>query len=227
MSPRVSMAAYQDKSLLPPDFHDVRDVAAKLAIKDLSIRKKGSGRTRTWDKVTGICLHQTATLLGERPNRWARLGAHIGVTRSGKIIWVHDFDKIMYHGNGWNKQTVGIEIDGRYPGVKGNLKTFWKPKSKPNTKPTPLSQETVEASQEVIRWICEFVKRHGGRVKFLVAHRQSSGTRRSDPGSEIWQDIAISMQRVLKLEDGGPGFKIGKGRPIPEEWNPKYVGQKY
>jgi hypothetical protein len=182
---------------------------------------------RDWSKVTGVCLHQTACVLGERPLRWAGIGCHLGITRAGKVIWLHDFNKAVVHGHGWNAQTVGIEIDGTYAGVEGNLKTFWRPKNEPNRQPQELTAATVEEALQTIRWIVATVAAHGGNIKMLVAHRQSIDDRTSDPGSAIWQAIAMPMHRELKLSDGGKGFTIGKGEPIPEAWNPAYKGIKY
>ena len=223
---RVTVAAHEPPSLLPPNLYDIRAQAAHLGKVDAKVMAK-RGSARDWDGVTGICLHQTATVLGENPDRWASLGAHIGVTRAGKILWVHDFDRIIYHGNGWNTRTVGIEIDGRYCGVEGDERTFWRPKENPEVMPQKLTPETVEAAKKTIRWVHQVVANNGGQIRFLVAHRQSSESRRSDPGSAIWQEIALPISAELSLNDGGQGFKIGAGYPIPEAWNPAYVGEKY
>ncbi|HUV14190.1 MAG TPA: peptidoglycan recognition family protein [Acidobacteriota bacterium] len=201
---------------LPPNLHDIRATAGKEHII----------RRRPWKHVTGICLHQTACVLGEKPTRWNNVGCHIGITRSGKIIWLHDFDFAVVHGNGWNSRTVGIEIDGTYEGIEGNDRTFWRPKGS-KAKPTPLTQETIDATKAAIQWIYDEVACHDGEVKVLVAHRQASKTRRSDPGSAIWKSIALPMQKELGLGDGGKGFTIGSGLPIPTEWNPAYKGIKY
>lgn len=183
---------------------------------------------RSWTKVTGICLHQTACVLGERPARWNGVGCHIGITRSGKVIWLHDFDKLVVHGNGWNAQTVGIEIDGLYAGIDGEQRTVWDDPDTPSREQgMALTPEAIEAARQTIRWICAEVKRHGGHVRALVAHRQSSATRRNDPGSAIWQSVALPMQRELGLSDGGAGFAIGQGRPIPTAWNASYPDSPY
>lgn len=183
---------------------------------------------RDWSKVTGICLHQTACNLGEKPARWDTVGCHVGVTRTGQVVWLHDFDKLVVHGNGWNAQTVGIEIDGLYAGIEGDPKTVWNDPSTPQVeKGQVLTPETVEAVQQLIRFICSEVERNGGKVKALVAHRQASKDRRNDPGSAIWQKVALPMSKELGLHDGGPGFKIGTGYPIPEAWDPTRKGQKY
>jgi hypothetical protein len=178
---------------------------------------------RAWSEVTGICLHQTACNLGERPQRWATIGAHLGVTRAGRVIWMHDLHHAIVHGNGFNTNTVGIEMEGSYPGIEGNLSTFWRTTEQPQS-PTA---ELVAAARATVRWICAEVANHGGKVTSLVAHRQASDERQADPGSALWQQVALPLMSELSLSDGGPGFKIDSGSPIPEAWDASRTGVRY
>ena len=197
----------------PPDLLEDRRTTAS------QIHAGYHTRERTWKAVTGICLHQTACVLGERPARWDTVGAHLGVTRSGRVIWLHDFNRIVAHGNTWNSGTVGIEIDGLFAGIHGDPKTVWDDPSTPGREQgMNVTSEQVEATQEAIRWICSVVAKNGGRVRALVAHRQSSKDRRNDPGSQVWGSIALPMSAELGLSDGGDGFEIG-GFAIPREWD--------
>lgn len=184
-------------------------------------------RRRTWKDVTGICLHQTACNLGERPQRWATIGAHLGVTREGKVIWMHDFDYAIVHGNGFNTSTVGIEMDGAYAGIEGDPKTFWRPPGDTKSQPQSPTAELIAAAKQTVKWICSEVERHGGKVTSLVAHRQASKDRQADPGSALWKAVAMPLHGELKLDDGGPGYKIGTGFAIPEVWDASRVGIKY
>lgn len=173
-------------------------------------------------------MHQTSCLLGENPPRWDTVGAHTGVTRAGHSIWMHDFTRVIWHGNGFNAKCVGIEIDGRYEGVEGNPKTLWDDPSTPQHEVAhAITDESVETSKQQIRWIVDEVARHGGKVTKLVAHRQSSKDRRDDPGSGLWHRVALPMMAELGLEDGGPGFKIGTGYAIPVEWDGSRTGFHY
>jgi hypothetical protein len=90
-----------------------------------------------------------------------------------------------------------------------------------------LTFEAIEATKQLIRWIVSEVEKNGGKCTKLVAHRQSSTNRRNDPGSAIWQSIALPLHTELNLDDGGPGFRIGDGYPIPQEWDPTRSGFKY
>lgn len=197
------------------EFHDLRTTATYDAV----------GGRRAWALVTGITLHQTACDFGaERPERWNTLHAHVGASREGHVFWCHDFDRVVWHGNELNGRTVGLEMEGNYAGVAGDRSTAWQPGNGALMVPTP---ELVTASCAAIRWICQVVAQHGGQVKYLFAHRQTAGSRRADPGAELWQQVALPMLAELGLSDGGPVFKIDNGRPIPEAWNPAYVGNEY
>jgi len=180
---------------------------------------------RAWSAITGITLHQTACDLGrERPSRWDTLSAHVGASREGNVFWVHDFEHTVWHANELNKSTVGLECEGNYPGVVGHSSTVWQPGGDALMVVTP---ELVTAAQEAIRWICATIQAHGGKVTHLYAHRQTAGSRRADPGEELWKLVAMPMLGKLALSDGGPQFKLDNGRVIPEAWNPQYVGNPY
>lgn len=185
---------------------------------------------RRWVDVTGICLHQTACRLGERPSRWDTVGAHWGVTAAGVRIRLHPSNMRVGHAQAWNAQTVGIEVDGLYPGIVGDPRTLWDDPSTPRReRASVLTDMAVEATRQIIRDIVAEVAEHGGDVRALVAHRQSSINRRNDPGSEIWQRIALPMKAELGLRDGGESdhtFEVG-GRPIPEAWDPSRKGISY
>lgn len=215
------LAATKDAPLGPKlaggRFHDLRSIAVQNQI----------GGRRPWTQITGVTLHQTACVLGEKPQRWATVVAHLGVTRAGQVIWMHDFEKIVWHGNGFNGHTIGIEMDGTYAGVEGDARTFWRPADEPDRQAQTPTVELVEAAKATVRWIHEEVARHGGRIQQLVAHRQSSSQRQSDPGSALWQQVAMKLHAELGLNDGGPGNTVGDGLPIPEKWDPARVGVKY
>lgn len=203
---------------LPEQYYDCRERAMRSVDKG----------PRSWSNVRGICLHQTACVMGENAPRYDGIGAHIAITRSGKVFHMHDFNRLVWHGNGWNAQTVGVEIDGLYAGIQGDAKTVWdNPETVRHETGQDLTEAAAESARQTIRWICQEIERNGGKANVLVAHRQSSDARRNDPGSEIWQRVALPMHAELGLNDGGTGFKIGTGAPIPEAWDPEKKGIRY
>jgi N-acetyl-anhydromuramyl-L-alanine amidase AmpD len=220
----VAYFAAAASSLTPPagvEFYDQRKYAAQA--------HGPHGEWKVVDRpitqVTGACLHQTACNLGERVERYNSVGAHFAVTRAGKVIWLHDFNRLVCHGNGWNAGTVGIEIDGLYAGVEGDPSTVWDDPSTPGREQgQKLTQETVLATRALLRWIKAQL---GPRMNAIVAHRQSSDSRRNDPGSAIWKEIALPLHVELGCTDGGIGFKLNDGYPIPASWDPRCVGVNY
>lgn len=184
---------------------------------------------RPWASVTGITLHQTAGDLGERHERWVKwpvknpktgalefssLKAHVGVTRGGQVLLVNPLDSRVAHGHGLNSSTVGIECSGTYEGIEGRRDTWWPAGKAPQT-PTP---ELIEAARRAVAWVVAEVAAHGGRVLYLYAHRQSSADRVSDPGSALWQAVALEVEREGLVETR-PGYTVGTGLPIPREWD--------
>lgn len=185
-------------------------------------------RTRPWSKVTGITLHQTACLLGERAERWLNVGAHYGVTRGGQQFRLHDETDRIVHGHDWNAQCVGIECDGLYAGVEGDIATVWDdPSTKFREQPMKVTGELIAATIATCRRIKARIEAGGGKLRVIVSHRQSSSSRRSDPGEAIWKAVALPLIAEWGLSDGGPGFKLGDGRPNPEAWDPSRTGERY
>ncbi|NBO36629.1 N-acetylmuramoyl-L-alanine amidase [bacterium] len=161
-------------------------------------------KVRSYQAITSIVLHQTACQLGERPDRWYSVPIHIGITRSGKILWLNDFTFNLPHANGFNGRSIGIEIDGAFAGIEGDMKTFWRPAGS-NALPQEASVEQLGAARVAVRWICEEVARHGGKILNILAHRQSSKDRVSDPGSRIWQNVgvwALHLKTATPREEG-------------------------
>lgn len=207
--------------VVPPgtEFHDRRKFAAQAH----GPNREWKVTSRPLAQVTGICLHQTACMMGERPERYDGTGAHVVVTRAGRVIWLHDWTHRVAAANGWNYGTVSIEIDGLYAGIDGDDSTVWNDPSTPRRETgVELLVTTATAARATIRWICNQLP----GVKLLVSHRQSSRDRRNDPGSAIWQRVALPMSKEMGLSDGGPGFTCG-GSPIPFEWDPRYRDVPY
>lgn len=185
---------------------------------------------RQWGSVRGITLHQTACDMGERIERYDTIGAHFAVLRSGRVLRMCDLDRVVYHGHGWNNQCVGIEVNGLYAGLEGDLRTVWDDPSTPfREQPQTVTIEAMESTRQLVRWIVGEVALNGGAVKHLVAHRQAVDSRRNDPGEAIWKQVALPLHAELGLDDGGVGFKIpgSTGYAIPEAWDPRCEGIKY
>ena len=180
--------------------------------------------------VTGIVLHQTAVRFGVSARQLAdaggdrekalatralRVKAHCVLfrehaTHQPLLVYAAPLDWRMNHANGLNASTVGLEIDGLYPGLKGG-KTW-------GDKPADLwTPQIRDAARSAVRDIFYRATGHGMEIRYLYAHRQSSATRRADPGEAIWRDVGLWAADELGLEIQ-PSRTWGKGLPIPEQW---------
>lgn len=181
-------------------------------------------RWREWTDIQGITLHQTATAKGEEPENFRSMCTHLACTSKGKALLVHNLNAKVYHGHTFNNHDIGIEIDGYFAGVEGDLSTFWKPSSRPDRRPMTPSTAQVTAALGAIEWCMREVEKRGGKIQFIHAHRQSSKDRPSDPGSYVWQHVGMVAKKKWGLKDGGPSFTAG-GYPIPREWDPTYTAR--
>lgn len=178
---------------------------------------------RTVEQTYGVCWHQTACLFGEDPNQYLRVGAHYCITRGGILIQLHDDTDVVVSANLWNDHCISVECDGWYPGLRDDPRSLWRPKDDPHRNPMSPTREAMATARAFLRWKHADLAARGGKLKALVAHRQSSGDRESDPGEEWWEDVCVPAALELGLTDGAekePTFHLGQGYPIPTAWNP-------
>jgi peptidoglycan hydrolase-like protein with peptidoglycan-binding domain len=180
---------------------------------------------RAWGEIDGITLHQTGIYMNSTVKRFLRLRAHMGIIDPGgrgTVVLVNPLTAYMWHAQELNAKTVGIEINGLFEGVDGK----GLPKKDRHKKLCRASDAQILATRKGMEWICKEVAKHGGQVRYVYAHRQSSENRRSDPGSRVWQEVALWAESNLGLETH-PDYTVGTGRAIPEAWDPRQVGVKY
>jgi hypothetical protein len=158
---------------------------------------------------------------GEDPHNYVAMGAHWGVTRAGlgaphrgrrlerpvreRVQRQDDLDRE------WSGATEGVE--GR------RIETYWRNPQAPHLEPQDVTPEAIATLHEVVRYEHTRLTVLGARMTKFLSHRQSSGSRPSDPGSEWWQLGALPIMEELGYDDGGAGFAIDDGRPNPHEWN--------
>jgi len=102
--------------------------------------------------------------------------------------------------------SMSIEFVGNFRSVNGK---WWKPSE---FGADVVTVEQVEAGRELLRALGRVGVRH------VFAHRQSSASRGNDPGPDLWANFGQWAIERLEFSDGGPGFSIGTGKPIPAEW---------
>lgn len=208
-------------ALTPPNCIDRRSDS-----REKHPRGKAKGR-RAWTKIVGLTWHQTASgqLHATHP-KLLGCPVHILVHRDGTWTWLHDFDDIVWHGHALNGGTIGIEIDCRGAGVEGDARTFWRSKAdiKAGRTHPDLVREATDAQlaaiPQIMRFCCERVAAHGGKVRANWTHRQGHKSRTSDPGSRIWRAVkaAEAAAPELDLQDVSL-LALGSGRAVDPRWS--------
>lgn len=202
---KLSLAAKTVK-LIPPELTmvdgvEVWDYRGKVAHPS----NTGSQGMRPWSQIEGICTHRTACVLGENPQRYFPVNAHIGVTLGGRIVLAHPWELMIWSSHGLSPFTVNVEWDGNPEGRPGY---WWKPGGLPN----PITDAQVKASGILLQLLKDEFTAHGQTIKYIFAHRQASSSRESDPGWEFWQKVAIPWKAQLGATSGPrPGYPATEG----------------
>ncbi len=195
-------------SFSPPHHKIVRDI------------KKKYDRVFVRDAKTidGIVIHQTATPFGvsakqvadakgdrvlAKHRRALGVAAHMTAFDTGYAVLAHPLLWYVYHGNGLNARSLGLEIEGLYPGKLGKKELF--------------TGNIERAAQEGLAYLVNRGRMLGMPIKYIWAHRQSSLTRADDPGEEIWRKLVVNYA-VPELNLLPQNNYISDGRVIPEEW---------
>lgn len=168
---------------------------------------------RAWTKINGVTLHQTGCRLSDRPARWDTVGAHIGITRNGKVILMNELTDFIWHAQGLSHHTIGIEICGNYHGLVGEDWTIWEGGGGPHS----LNADMMIALDTLFAWLQAEFERNGVVWSVVRAHRQSYVNRQGDPGEEIWSKVGLKWIRQLGIPQD-PSWTTGSGRAIPESW---------
>jgi len=184
-------------------------------------------------QVTGITIHQTAAKYGVVPyqiqaaggdaelalaRRSLRVACHVMAFHKGFIAWPNNLEDYVYHGNGFNAFELGLEIDGNYPGAEGG-------KTWNNKKPTKVTPEVIRSACAAIELMVVEGREMGMPIEYIHAHRQSSNTRRDDPGEELWRTVVLGYAVPILGLKTEPARTIGKGQPVPRDWDPRGVGR--
>ena len=171
--------------------------------------------------VTGLCWHQTACIFGvgraailaaggdallARDLRALAVPAHATVFRDGTIVIAAPLRAHLWHGNGLNASTIGIEIERR-------------------GEADPMPDVQVAACLYTARWLVEAAAAEGCRIVDAWGHRQSHGGKPGDPGPEVWQRVVIPSSEALGLTRTIRAVPRSTprgrdGSPIPRAWDP-------
>lgn len=227
---------------MTPILYDLRSEQSEPAPRS---RRDWRGRTvhRRVSRITGIVIHQTAVSFGVSAAQVRRAGgdeqlalarrglkvpAHIEAFRSGVVAVTDELTAYLHHAGPLNRISDALEIDGLYPGLldrpetvpREDLRTTWGDKE-----PQRFEGPVVEAAKTALVWYVTQLRVLGGRPRFIWAHRQSSSTRRADPGEEIWRKLVVEFAEPELGLEAQPRRTWGDGRPIPVDWDERGLGR--
>lgn len=198
----------------------------------INTSKVVKGRTVVRDPkvIDSVVLHQTACVFGplndqdKRHRRALKIPAHVTAFRDGVYVQAAPLLWFLYHANDYNATALGLECEGQYPGLRDDPKTpqredeetFWAAGA---GKPTPLDELSIETFRAALTHLVVAGRELGCPIKYVKAHRQTSKTRRSDPGEGIWTEVALWAEEHLNVSTL-PLETRRDGRPIPIAWDP-------
>ncbi|MEA5552823.1 peptidoglycan recognition family protein [Anabaena cylindrica UHCC 0172] len=161
--------------------------------------------------VYALVLHQMAFSRGDDIKKYDRVTAHFIITPNGAIAQLHPISAYLYTSNGFNKHSVAVEFAGNFPSIRGKC---WQPKPPAKSHGChTLTSAQITAGRFLIQYL---ISKTG--LTHVLAHCQSSATRANDPGPDIWYHVGQWAVENLGMKDGGAGFKVGNGSPIPDSW---------
>lgn len=211
---------------LPPT---IVDLTAKTSVV---LRK---GKAREMRMIDSVMLHQMAVYRGNVVANYMNTNAHFAVLADGTIMQLHPVDAMLWASNGFNDVGIAIEFAGNFPTDKG---VYHKPDAYGRHIP-PKAQ--IDAGCSLVRYLKETYN-----LDFVFAHRQGfvsdarlakhnplkfkseldqgsvaskqTNQRSNCPGPHIWYGVGQWAINNLGMSDGGKGYKLADGDPIPDSW---------
>ena len=190
--------------------------------------KLGKVVIRDPKKVTGIGMHQTACVFGpaadpnKRYRRALNVPCHALAFRDGVFATAFPLEWYVYHGNELNAFSLGLEIEGHYPGclddpttpIREDIRTTW------GGKPTPFDDLAIETARAALKYLVEEGRKRGMPIQYVWAHRQSNGQKPSDPGFEIWKHVVLEYGCTQLGLQSEPTRAWRDVKQIPSVWEP-------
>lgn len=134
---------------------------------------------------------------------------HVVGLLDGDVIRNHPVERYTSHGGLGNGFTVGVGIEGSYPGRESARK----PKHTRLELAIPVARAAIVEAEKMLR-----ESGVTGPIK-INAHRCFSATRAADPGEGLWREAALWAVDHLGLV-ADYEVKAGSGLPIPVDWDP-------
>jgi hypothetical protein len=161
------------------------------------------------DAIFGTSRQQRKKFGGALPaliGRMAMQPYHVSGLLSGPVVIAHHPKVYTYASSKANRFSVGVGLEGRWPGFEKRRKA----------KHTEPSDQILATYKQAIRTAYDEATAWGCKIKYVTAHRCWSKNRRPDPGEWIWKNVVLPMMEELGLTLH-PGTKDGGVLP-PVEW---------
>ena len=162
---------------------------------------------RDLKKVHAVVLHQMAFSRGNDPARYDTVPAHFAILPDGRILQLHPEAALIRASNGVGRGSVAVTFAGNFPDTNGRCR---------HAERLGCHRPTTDQINAG-RYLVEHLWKKIG-LTHVLAHRQASRDHANDPGPAIWAAVGQWAVGRLGLTDGGPGFAIGTGTPIPDRW---------
>jgi hypothetical protein len=190
--------------------------------------RHGKTTRRDPSAIDAIVLHQAGIKFGGTGETLVRRSLNVAchaMAFDGALALAAPLEWYIHHGDRFNATTLGLEVDGLYPGILGGKTAGGGPE-------TPLTEGTVAAAREGVRRLVVDGRAMGMPIQYIYAHRQADSWRRADPGQGLWQRIVLEYAVPMLGLETRPGkvlpHKDGPrrdGLPVPMAWDPDGVGR--
>jgi hypothetical protein len=164
---------------------------------------------RPLDQITALVLHQTgapSARAGNDPARYRGVRSHFLITPDGSAVQNHDATVYLNASGRLNRFSLAVEFVGNF---RSERNTWWKGDQHGRDQ---LAHEQVATG----RWLVLYCREFYGIVDVLN-HRQSAKGKNCC-GPDIWYHVGQWAVDVLGMGDGGPGYHVQGGAPIPDAW---------
>ena len=219
------------------------DLTGKSNVKDSKGRRRRKGK-RKHMALTRLCWHQTAFTWKSHAilkalKKWSshhKVNAHTLFDTDGAILLLHNFFYYLWTANAYNRDCFSFEVMGNYEGILGSGRWY---KGDKFGRARPLRIQILRCRQ-MTKWLLdpeqgpsdeqlpkpllewrEGCREHGNPLKWNNTHRQSSGKRSGDCGSELWYHVGRWGIETFEALTEGP--RKGKGEDLPLVWYQKPV----
>lgn len=207
--------------------HDLRSESPALVPRSRTTKRfrRGVAVLRDVAAIDTIVVHQAAVMFGPgrqdlkrasgdrdvaRVYRVARsVPAHAVALTSGDVVLGKPLAMFLHHANAANGRSLGIEVEGKYAGRHDDGRG-------------DVNELTAATAQRALEVLFNEGRAAGCPLRYLVAHRQTSRSRRADPGEGLWRAFEEEAARLgLETRINWTRKSRGRsGRPIPVDWSP-------